>query len=269
MRPVAEIPGLGWLDKIDPKMRIYDPWEIVGGFLRRHSTQRWLNFRLQEWDMPTEGYINSKIGKIAGKQPFQFVQIGAHDGRFEDPFAWFLENYSWQALLVEPQTELHARLSAKYEDNPNITCARAAISENGGEMTLWTATHRGYEDFGKAIASPDIEQVKKEARRCLGNYMMRLTDFSSETVPTVALAELLEVNGINPQSIDLFATDTEGFDGTIVQQLLDMGARPIAIHYEHFHVPLTAVELMDAQLQSEGYSLVKTHKDTFAHKIPD
>lgn len=267
MRPITEIPGCGWLERFDPKLAIYDPWEVVGGFFRHHSTQRLMNFALQESDKPVEAEINELIESVAATSPFTFVQIGAHNGQFEDPFLSFLEKYDWNTLLVEPQLNLYAALSGLHSDRPNVAVARTAIGEETGQLILWRALHRGYGEFGQAIASPDREQVEREVRRCLGNYMMRMTEFSSETVPCTTLAELFVRYDIDPKGIDLFATDTEGFDATIVKQLLDMGAEPPAIHYEHYHVAKQQRSELEKRLTGMGYQMLRTHKDTFAHQL--
>ena len=63
----------------------------------------------------------------------------------------------------------------------------------------------------------------------------------------------------NVQSIDIMRVDTEGYDGIIVNQLLDTKIRPITLIYEHLHLDNKELQDLRKRLRRE-YRKVYTDK---------
>jgi FkbM family methyltransferase len=201
----------------------------------------------------------------AGTAPL-LLQIGAHDGQFDDPFKTYIDNNDWRAVLVEPQDQIFERLSNYHNGNPRIRCVQTAISDTGDPITLFAAQGIGNEEFGSAIACTNPEQIRQEVRRCMGSKAVKSLQITSSTYPTLTIPELLEQVSVAPSEIDVFATDTEGYDARIVKQAIVEGVRPPFIQWEHLHVDPQAAEEVNTNLRSLGYHSLRTHKDTFAYK---
>lgn len=269
-KPLAELPFLGWTQKIHKKLGELTPSQVA--IVAMGRAERFVlspdssRHRLLKADKAASALLKSVVESRA-QDGLQFVQIGAHNGEFDDPFADFIATNNWRALLVEPQPHLYKQLDERYRDNPAVSCANVAISDKAQPMTLWRAEVEGYAEFGAAIASMNKQQVEREVRRNLGTYMLHKTTFVPEVVPAIPLGELFDAHNITPDSIDFFACDTEGHDATIVKSLIqDVGATPPLIQWEHFHVNPLDVAQTEQNLVGLGYQMVKTHKDVLAYR---
>jgi len=198
----------------------------------------------------------------------RLVQIGAHDGHFDDPLSQHIKENNWNALLVEPQVDAFKKLQQQYVGVENVTPRNVAIAETVGTLTLHKALLPGnLANQGTAIASTNKTQVRREVMRTTGFVRGGLAKIITEQVPAVPLPILLEQEGRTAGSIDFFACDTEGYDAKIMYQLFnDVGARPPIIQYEHLHLdPATADTLARVARIDHGYELISTHKDTFGY----
>lgn len=265
-RPTAELPLLGWTKELHPKFAEYPPQEVAKIALRRISNQGRANRRLARNDVAPLKVINTVIGSAATKKDFTLVQIGAHDGDFDDPLQKYINDHDWRAVLVEPRRKPFERLATRYANNPRVTVINKAVSDSAGKMILWSAVIDGPEfRFGEAIASTNPEQVRREVVRNLGTNVLRNTAIVPEEVEVATVGEVCADAKINPEEVDFFVTDTEGHDAIIVNSLLDsLNTPPPLLQYEHLHVPAPATFDLDQKLALNGMQLVKTHKDTLA-----
>ncbi len=263
MRSVAELPGMTWTERVHPRFAEIQPSEVLVSLVQHYSLRRLRDRRIRGADEAPLRYIHEQIEKIADKKDFLFMQIGAHNGTYDDDFRQYLERYPWRAILIEPQDEPFNQLAKLYDGRSNTSTIQVAVAAEPSYIHLWKATRCGDMEFGTAIASTDIEQVRREIKRCLGKKALKNTVIELELVPATTLDELLSARAM-VEDIDLFVCDTEGQDPAIVNQLLDIGGLPLAIQYEHFHAEPQEVAALDTRLTGMGYGLTKTHKDTFA-----
>lgn len=263
MKPVAELPGMTWTENVHPRFAEIQPSEVLTSLVQHYSIRRLHDRQIRRADEAPLRYIHRQIEKIADKKDFLFMQIGAHNGTYDDEFRQYLERYPWRAILIEPQSEPFNQLAELYDGRPNTTTIRVAVAAEPSCIHLWKATGCGDMEFGTAIASTDIEQVRREIKRCLGKKALKNTVTELESVAATTLDELLSTRAM-AENIDLFVCDTEGQDPGIVNQLLDIGGLPLAIQYEHFHAAPQEITALDTRLTGLGYGLTKTHKDTFA-----
>lgn len=266
-RSVSEYPAFGWTEKVHPKCAEKSPLEAAQGVVRRvvnvtNPRARQL-FKLERQDAAARLYMQDVLSGIADDVEL-FVQIGAHDGSFDDPFAEYVDRFQ-KSILVEPQQELFDKLSVKYADSERISVRRAAIAESCGILTLFKAATESVPEFGTAIAALSEQQVKGEIRRCLGRKALSRARITVEDVPAITMVELLNDELAQSRHLTLLASDTEGSDALVVEGVVrELGLRPDVIAYEHLHVPEITNKVLRSELAAMGYSLTSTHKDTLA-----
>jgi FkbM family methyltransferase len=269
MRPVAEYTGLRWTGNVNEQFKYLDPLSVMLRLehrVRDTYSSRGRELRaLNTHEAPIKNEISSKIAELACLPNFSMVQIGAHNGSFDDPFSKLLADHPQaRAVLVEPQAIPFNELAARYARRSNVTCLQTAVSSISAEsMELWHADISGYKEFGSAIAAQTREQVQREIIRNLGRSAAKKSIIQPIKVPVKGIKELLYDLDMQTENIDLFACDTEGHDAVIVNALLDTGT-PRTIMYEHLHVDPSDTADTDIRLAELGFSWLKTHKDTFA-----
>jgi len=70
-------------------------------------------------------------------QNFFFIQIGAHDGRKDDPIYELVQRNRWSGILVEPQPDVFQRLKENYAGFSGLAFEQAAIVAEGTCMPLY------------------------------------------------------------------------------------------------------------------------------------
>jgi FkbM family methyltransferase len=198
--------------------------------------------------------------RFAQRPPQVAVQIGANDGRAEDPLQPLIARYAMRAVLVEPLPEPYERLAAAYARNELVQTIQAAIDKTPGRRDLWRVDRAaGGPNAFSHIASFDRSVVEKHYRRfaASGGYMTRTS------VRTMTVAELLSAGGIEGP-IDILQVDTEGHDAVIVNEFLNAGLRPTLINYEHIHLSGREDAACRQHLHEAGYQLLRYGRDTAA-----
>ena len=121
----------------------------------------------------------------------------------------------------------------------------------------------GDDPFGKSLARARPEKFSYAMWR---RPHLRLKGYEvvSETVSAVPLRAALETQSVSPDEITALFTDTEGSDVEIVNQLLDTGARPEVIQYEHVIADDAEIYKTNKRLSESGYKLSWSFRDIFA-----
>jgi FkbM family methyltransferase len=185
-----------------------------------------------------------------------FVQIGANDGRQEDPcYAW-IEAFPWRGVLVEPQPALAAALRELHSRNPRIAVQEALISSESGTATLYFLN--GGPSWATGIASLSKEAISTHRHKIEG-----FDSLLSETMlQTMTLSQLLERHSLS--AIDYLQIDTEGHDFEIIKTV-DFGRiRPSVICYEHANLSYEDNVACRSLLAREGYHFASWLGDTVA-----
>jgi hypothetical protein len=68
---------------------------------------------------------------------FFFIQIGAYDGRKDDPIYELVQRNRWSGILVEPQPDIFERLKQNYASFSGLAFEQAAIVEEGTSFSLY------------------------------------------------------------------------------------------------------------------------------------
>ncbi len=187
---------------------------------------------------------------------FFFVQIGAFDGRQQDPLFELVRERNWRGVLVEPQAEAFEVLKRNYQSQEGLQFFNVAIGPRDGEMTFFTR-----QDGLASIASPYRHLLVKPG-------LFRQEEVVQRQVPCWTLATLLE-RANAPDQIDLLQIDTEGFDYEIVRSI-DFGRiAPAIIRYEHQILSEPDRNSCLRLLAENGYRFLLEDCDTTAIRVDD
>lgn len=191
--------------------------------------------------------------------PVCFVQVGAYDGRANDPLRALIYRFGWVGVLVEPQASAFERLQAGYSDREGLTFINAAISHEPGEMELWGfAGHEAGDPLRlDQFASLNREHLVKQA----GASQALRDRIVANSVHAITLEDAFTRA---PAPVDVLQIDAEGYDSEIVA-MLDLGRhRPAVIRFEHRWVSAEQQRETAARLVGAGYEIVIGLDDTLA-----
>jgi FkbM family methyltransferase len=71
---------------------------------------------------------------------FSFLQVGAFDGRTEDPIHPLVREFGIRGIVVEPQVRMLETLRYNYADQPQVTVVNAAIADAEGSREFYSTT---------------------------------------------------------------------------------------------------------------------------------
>jgi len=192
---------------------------------------------------------------------FQFVQIGANDGKQYDPINSYVRYYKWRGVLVEPVKDYYDELVVNYRDCPNLRFVNAAISAEEGTTTIYRVDPARLElpKWRQGIAS--LQKNHHRLSSTSDDVMI------SEQVPCLPLMKLFANYQIG--SLDLLQIDAEGCDIEIIRSLDFNRIRPKIIHFEHRLIDKVHsredLEGVLGLLVSQGYNIFVNQTDCLAH----
>lgn len=205
------------------------------------------------------------LERAANRPDFLIFQLGANDGQHGDPLFEFFKSHSdVKAVLVEPQRAAFDKLSALHAKNPNISTINQAIAETEGTIELHRVVTKDPNDpLGSILARVNPANLNKVMWR---RPLKRLRGYhvETETVATAPLTSIMGQAGVEPREIKAFFSDTEGCDVMAVSQLLNSGARPELIQWEHLHASDQQIADVNHDLVNRGYALHFSYRDVLA-----
>ena len=78
-------------------------------------------------------------------------QVGANDGRTNDPVHKYFRDYGWKGLLVEPQADVfNNELIKTYANNKNVILENVALGKEEGQLSFYRVPD-GPQDFQALI----------------------------------------------------------------------------------------------------------------------
>jgi FkbM family methyltransferase len=249
--PVESGRWLGWQFVLRTRRRM-----ALSRLSERLPWSAWL--QLCGWDATA---ITGAIGKFSDPG-LTFVQAGANDGVLHDPVHSLVDQHGWRGVLVEPQPWIFEELVQNYSGVDGLSFENAAIGAIDGTMPLYYVTPRdGEPDFLKGLATFN--------KNVLESHSWAASDIAERVeeihVPTLRLASLLERHEIT--MLDLFVSDTEGYDYEILKQI-DFRASwaPRFIIFEAKHLDKATLREAKRRLRRSGYRWFSTWHDVFAYR---
>ena len=144
-----------------------------------------------------------------------FVEIGANDGRKNDPLYHYIIRHGWKGILVEPDPVNFKKLKENYREIDGLIFENTGIGPEQGEMLFYkikdiTDREPGWYDqigsFDKKTFLKNISFGKGLDQRIV-----------AEPLPVIHFDQLLEKN--NFETPDLLHLDAEGFDYRILRSI--------------------------------------------------
>lgn len=199
----------------------------------------------------------------AAREQVSFVQLGAHDGRTNDPLHPFVTTRDhWSGVVVEPVPEHYEALRTTYADvTDRVRFERAVVGAESGHAPFYRLR-----DIPGLPAA--LRQVGSLSREHVERYAASMFDPSlvvEENVASTTLTDLLARHDLT--RIDLLHMDIEGAEAIVLSQI-DFNApwAPDALLFEHNHLSHTDFTHWKARLRSAGYSLEHGRLDTWAER---
>lgn len=203
---------------------------------------------------------------LTAKGQINFVQIGANDGKYNDPIYSFLMSHkkSTRALLIEPQEELYNYLSENYLNHPNITIWNGAITSSD-KLSLFRIKPKFWYQFkapyfknappyraASGLTSSNKEHIIKSCKLFLPKNISPEEAIEEIQVPGEKLLSLLKKLNFNC-NIDVLQVDTEGADDEVIYNCDINTIKPVLISFEHKHLDRERKDNLIRFLNKNGY----------------
>lgn len=189
-----------------------------------------------------------------------FVQIGANDGIFNDPYRATILEYRLTGVLVEPLPKVYERLVVNYQGVDTVRFANVAIGATSGELELF----RLVDKTGKFNLDDMTSFDRATSERLRSMYRF---DAEIETcrVPCLTLDALVEREQL--ADLSLLFMDIEGGEWEILRTIDFSRIRPAYIQFEHTNLDEATAQKCYELLDEQGYGLCRQKTDTIAiHK---
>lgn len=192
-----------------------------------------------------------------------FVQIGANDGRANDPLNRFVMRFNWHGILLEPLPEVFDALKQTYARQPHLHLLNAALADKDGSQTIYTV-RMDESTFKKAH---QFSSFRKDAVLSQTNWIPDVAQRIEERpVRCVCFDTLLQYAGQN--EIDLLQIDAEGYDYTILKMIDFSRLKPAIINYECGLMDKDQREEIAVLLIKQGYKMSQGDMDGLAYRPP-
>ncbi len=220
-----------------------------------------LGYTLKRFEFPTDNPIDVLATVVESRlRPGFFVlQIGANDGKSDDPAWATIRKHRLQALLVEPMPAMFEKLVANYSDQPQVKCENCAIGREDGQITLYhVRPHPELPAYVTRVASFRREVILKQRGRVpnIGKFI------ESMSLPSLSLGTLLKKHDIH--RVDWLQLDAEGFDFEVLKMLWATPLRPEIISFECEHLERADKIACAAMLREAGYKYIGLGRDAIA-----
>ena len=200
--------------------------------------------------------------KLQGK--LSFLEIGAADGVSHDALhKHIMANPGWSGLLVEPLPDMFEKLQAAYAGRDNLAFENAAITEADGTAEIARIPPEKVNVETPSWA--DGISTLKPSEHIIGQEPSLRQHMVMQPITTMTIASLVKKHDIT--HIDLFQSDTEGYDKVVFDQVWSAGFRPsiikLEINYMYYHVIRDVFYL----LVNTGYTCFYEGDDLVAVKL--
>ncbi|MGL5796475.1 MAG: FkbM family methyltransferase [Waterburya sp.] len=187
------------------------------------------------------------------------VQIGANDGKTDDPVYSLIAGGNWSGVLVEPIPKLYKELTETYQDVSKLKLENCALAKEDGKVTMYQVIpDDSLPEYVKVLSSFDRDIILKQ-KPLIPNIEQFIETIE---VPAMTFKSLLDKHSI--QHINLLQIDAEGFDYEIMKMAFQIPLLPDIINFEYTHLlPEKIAECVNV-LASKGYLYLKVGRDIVA-----
>jgi FkbM family methyltransferase len=172
-----------------------------------------------------------------------FLQVGANDGRSNDPINYYIKKYGWKGILIEPQKKIFSKLKNEYKKyKQNVIFENIAISSTKGEIELYVPKSEK-KNSAASVKKNIVKNQLKLGSKSLENYK----------VNCMTIEDLIKKHSI--KKIDLLQIDAEGYDFEVLKTLSMKNIKPKIIHFEHGHLTPRDCNNVTIYLSKHNYSI--------------
>jgi FkbM family methyltransferase len=196
---------------------------------------------------------------LSRSDDFFFLQVGANDGKMDDPLRPLIVKHRLRGLLVEPLPDCFAALRRNFADQPQLLFENCALGARDGEQELFRVHPGAYPEAGIQGMAGFSKEVILRHRSFFPGLEKNIDRLS---VPTMTFASLAHKHAL--RKLDLVVVDTEGYDFEILKMVFGGGMRPNIVSYEHIHLSPADQVACREMLIRQGYSFASTRRDTVA-----
>lgn len=203
---------------------------------------------------------------------FFFIQIGANDGKLNDPIFKYVKQFNWKGVLLEPLKHVFEKaLMETYRGCENLVFVNAAISDTNRTRKLYKLGFSnarwatGLSSFRKEVIEKHIKSgyIDSCAQREGIMPPENTSDYiTTEDVTCMTFDDLLAMHQVS--RIDLLQIDTEGYDFEVLKLVDFNHIKPSIINYESKHLSQSERKSCVEYLQSEGYLVIEYGQNTIA-----
>jgi FkbM family methyltransferase len=218
-------------------------------------------------------YANAK--KKKGEEVF-CLQVGANDGKSNDPVHEYFSDYGWSGILVEPQTDVFEQgLTKTYATNKKVILENVALGKTEGNLPFFRVAiskarwATGLSSFDRKSLEGHIENgyILRKAQD-EGVAIPENKDALIETVlvPTMTVEGLLKKHNVS--KINVLCIDTEGYDFEVIKLVDLKKVTPEVIFFESKNLSNGDFVAAKELLVGLEYRLFWERGDTLAVKYP-
>jgi FkbM family methyltransferase len=180
-----------------------------------------------------------------------FLQIGAHDGKTDDPLHGLIRKHHWNGVLIEPVAYLFNRLVRNYSGVSGLAFENKALADSDGRRMFYHI--RQSEDLCP-VWYDQLGSFYKEVILRHSGGLPNIEDYiEAELVECICFRTLVESYSIS--RIDLILIDTEGYDLQILKQIDFSRFAPRLVIYEEKHLSVEDKQMAKALLTERGYAV--------------
>ena len=188
------------------------------------------------------------------------IQIGANDGRRYDDLNNLVKKYIPYGIFVEPIKSNFKELKKNYSNQKNLYFENSAISVNNEISQLYKVKDSSLEFYDDHVVG-----ITSFNKNHLIKHGIKNKDIIKVDVQTISITDLIKKYSI--QNLDLIMIDTEGYDGSIVIDILNKNiTRPIIV-FEYIHTDHSTFEKCISLLNEKNYFFFKVNENVIC--IPD
>lgn len=202
----------------------------------------------------------------------RFLQIGANDGRTNDPLHPFIMRHELRGYALEPLPAAFELLRETYADSSAVIPAQVAIGPESGELDLYmaglpeNATRDQWLDATRKATFSKATALRKTRKACgLKNDAEAESRLQRVQVPVRTLSAFIEERG--EPAVDILQIDAEGEDWNILRQVGDMSRLPTLVNLEHKGLSDADRENVRAWFAENGYFWFEHGRDTCGIRV--